>query len=387
MGSLEVERAWHRVLDREGKTVVRLCVERLGSGTRKRWLHVRPVRGYPAAARRVRKELTEVLGAPVAPPDLVALAARSGGRQPGDYSGRLAVPLADTLTAPAAVGLVVDHLAAAVVANEHGVRDQTDTEFLHDYRVAIRRLRTVVSSTPGALPGDRAEGLGTELVWLADLTSPARDHDVHLLDIAEDPVLAPLEPIVRRHRDDAYAALVAAMDSDRYRAVVDELRAVADAAVDAAGPPVVPEARQWIWSAYRKLRRQGRAVTEDSPIDDLHRVRKSAKRLRYLLEAFEPLFAGRPLTEAVRELKVVQDNLGALQDGEVQRAALLALAEELGAKGAGRPEVTETLLDIGTRRAHLLEREAAARAEFAGRFARFDDDGNRARYRSLFRPE
>ena len=69
-----------------------------------------------------------------------------------------------------------------------GVLADTDTEFLHDLRVSVRRTRSalklfgdVLTGRAGLTEGELAF-FAAEFKWVGDLTTPTRDLDVHLLD-------------------------------------------------------------------------------------------------------------------------------------------------------------------------------------------------------------
>lgn len=83
--------------------------------------------------------------------------------------------------------------------------------------------------------------------------------------------------------------------------------------------------------AARHIRKRHRALLAEAqglrrePWTERHRVRKDAKRLRYLAEHFGSLFPRKALREYVRELAGAQDALGALIDS----AVALRLVENL----------------------------------------------------------
>ena len=116
-------------------------------------------------------------------------------------------------------------------------------------------------------------------------------------------------------------------------------------------------------------------------------MRKDAKKLRYLLECYASLFPPEEMKSTVRELKLVQDVLGTFQDCEVQVATLTGFGEGV-LRSAGRTDraaTARTLMAMGSLVELIDERRLAARAAFAERFERFDDEANRRRYRQLFR--
>jgi CHAD domain-containing protein len=124
-----------------------------------------------------------------------------------------------------------------------------------------------------------------------------------------------------------------------------------------------------IATVYRKMVKMGRAIDDSKPAEDLHELRKVGKELRYLLEFFASLYPADVVKPMVKSLKGLQDMLGRFQDREVQANALRELA----------PEVAEprALMAMGVLVERFMTEEAAARAEFADRFAAFASKAQR----------
>ena len=165
-----------------------------------------------------------------------------------------------------------------------------------------------------------------------------------------------------------------------------------DASISAGDPATTPDAdrpardvaAERTWSAYRRLVRDGRRIRPESPAVRLHDLRKDAKKLRYALECFGSLFDADDIAASVRELKGVQDVLGAFQDCEVQKASLEGFGREMIIeRGASQ---APALLAMGALVDDLDEREQRARDEFVEHFARFDAKAVRRRFRRLFAP-
>jgi CHAD domain-containing protein len=277
------------------------------------------------------------------------------------------------------------------VTNERGIRDDIDSEFLHDFRVAIRRTRAMISEAKGVLPDAQRAVHADGFKWLAGATSELRDLDVYLIgfdDLADRlPVehrvdLAPLRGLLIELRRAAHAHVVAALDSQRYRELIDVWRALLDAPEggNAASAPVGQTAGRRIWRAYRGVVKHGRSIDDESPPEALHDLRKRAKKLRYILEANRSLYTARDMKPLVAELKDLQDNLGAFQDCDVQAGSLRRFAELLEQRpGPTAPAV----LAMGLLMNQLAQRRDEARAGFHDTFAHFDRRTNRRRYRRL----
>lgn len=289
-------------------------------------------------------------------------------------------------------------LLDTLLAHEPGVREDLDPEHLHDFRVAVRRTRSGLGQLKGVLPAAAAEPYRGELGWLGSVTGPKRDLDVLRLALpglrerlppAVRGDLDPLDAFLADHQAVEQARLVAALDGERYRALVDGWRGVLDDPAPAADDtpdaarPVGVVADERIWKAYRRVRKGGRAIGPASPPEALHALRIACKKLRYLVELFRPLYPARELRSVVGDLKRLQDNLGAFNDTAVQQAALAAYAERMQAEGRAP---AATLMAMGRLACLLDADQAAERRRFARRFARFDRPADRARMRRLFKP-
>src|SRR2546428_6271839 len=75
--------------------------------------------------------------------------------------------------------------------NEPGTRLNLDPNYLHDMRVATRRLRTALLVFAIAIPGDTTEALGRDLRWIGRALGSVRDLDVGLKRVSEMAAKAP----------------------------------------------------------------------------------------------------------------------------------------------------------------------------------------------------
>ena len=399
---MRVERERFSLRDNEDKTVARATIEHVtvtGPGDMDDkdlgWrVVVTGVRGYDGALRGLVERLGDAPGLVAGRDDVDLLVFESAGTQPGDYSSKLRVAIEPHEPTLQAFTTICSTLLDTIAVNEHGVREDIDPEFLHDFRVAIRRTRSMVSQAADVIPDTARALYGGTFKWLAGETSELRDLDVYLLgldDLATQlPVdhradLEPLRDLLVDLRRDAHARVVAALDSQRYRELLDTWRAFLDAPEggEAASSPVRRTAGERIWGAYRSIVKHGRGIDDASPADALHDLRKRAKKLRYLLEAYRSLYPRGDMRSLVAQLVKLQDNLGTFQDCDVQIRSLRRFAELLdGRHGTTGP----TVLAMGLLSSQLVQHQQQARAEFHERFARFDRRRNRQRFRRLFLP-
>jgi CHAD domain-containing protein len=388
-----------RLLNEDGKTVARLVTDHItvtAPGTTAPTaelparLAVTEVRGYPGQARKAAALLAAVPGLGPASQTTFAAGLTALGRHP---SANGAEPeITATMPAPVAVARLLLRLLDTLELNVDGVLRDIDTEFLHDFRVAVRRTRSALKLLGGVLPADLAGPYAAEFKWLGDLTTPTRDLDVHLLGFdamaaqltdAEPADLEPLRAFLVRRRAREFRRLARALRGPRFRAITDDWRKALLEIRDAGGPPrptATALARATTGRSFRKIAAQGGAITAASPPESLHNLRKRAKELRYLLEFFAPLHDPVAYRKVVSDLKQLQDCLGEFQDNEVQRAEIHDLADAMLAE---RAAPAATLLAMGEIAANLARRQGEARAEFAARFGRFAGPAGRERVRVL----
>jgi CHAD domain-containing protein len=370
------------LLDGEGKTVLRFVHEhpsqitgragRLPGGL---WLV--PVRGYAEVAARAGR-IAQRAG--LVPDDRVGYPAAllGAGRHPD--AGRPVVERG--LPARVAVARMLLSFLDEIEGAWEGTVEDVDIEFLHDFRVAVRRSRSTVKLLGDVLPPALVAWVTPELKWLGDLTTPSRDLDVLLQDL---PTLTAcltggrpedVEPLVLdliRLRAEEQGRLVRGLRSARFQQLRERWRTslAGMASWDGrycGGPTAAAIGAERLRLADRRVLRRGSRITDASPAEDLHDLRKRAKELRYLLETFAPLLEPGEARGTVKELKALQDVLGTFQDSEAQREAIYALATDLMAREGVS---ARTILAMGEIAARLQVDQDCSRARFAAQFERF----------------
>jgi CHAD domain-containing protein len=393
-----------RVLNEDEKTVVRLEVEenRFDDDARERQgllstrLRLRPVRGYAGEYKKTVRMLDQDLGLSPARNPLLMEALAAAGRMPGDYSSKLDFRLDPDERADATTKEILLHLLHTIEANVPGTRDNLDSEFLHDLRVATRRTRSALAQIKSVFAPEVVDEFKERFAWLGQVTGPVRDLDVYLLDFdgyqrslpeSLRPHLEPLRDFLLAHYDEEQKALSKELGSKRFRDLLKDWRAFLEAPVPERS--VVPNAMrssksvadERIWRMYKRVRKEGLAIHPGSPAEDLHELRKSCKKLRYLVEFFGSLYPKNEVRALIKLLRVLLDNLGRFQDLAVQADHLRELAQRMREEGQVE---TDTLLTMGVLVGDLLDRQNKARGEFAKTFAAFDSEEHRSSFKNLF---
>lgn len=289
------------------------------------------------------------------------------------------VSLDPELRADAAIARVLLAHRHVMAEHEAGVLKGTDPEDLHDFRVAIRSSRSILNQTRGAFPMRPTLRVRSNLAWLAAATGAARDLDVFLgkLPGYRDRLPGPLAEalgalcdFLEARSGMAYAGLVQTLGTTRYQAFKEfydrflRTRAQAEGRPRVGSGPVVALAARALRKRYRRLRREGRWLEAPAaPAEALHELRKTGKKLRYLIEAFRPLCADHEGRAALKGLKTLQDLLGEVVDLAVQRRLLRQWARAIGGRGAGS---LDTLAAMQALDVLLEESELEARSALRG---------------------
>jgi CHAD domain-containing protein len=277
---------------------------------------------------------------------------------------------------------VLAHELAAEVLQTHanvlveharaGQWDQ-DPEEIHQARVASRRLRAGMRVFEDVLP-ESVRALSPELKWIAGLLGAVRDLDVQVrrlqttaaeLRITQDVV--PYGGWLEALRERALAELDdATRSSPRYAEALRSLENLTVPAPTEADHQLTAEefAPAQLKNAARKLRKQVRRIDQTVPDAVVHKARIRAKRLRYAVEFFEPIY-GKRARRVIRATTDVQDLLGDHQDGVVNTGHI---HEAIATAAAGWP--AETSLALG----QLVQWEAQHRAELRHQLAKVYGD-------------
>jgi triphosphatase len=217
---------------------------------------------------------------------------------------------------------------AAMRVYEPGTRLGEDPEELHDMRVATRRMRAALKLFSGALP-EQAGFYRNELKWLAGALGEVRDLDVQIehlegLSSGQEEDREAFGEVVRaldKRRVEARKRMLEALDSDRYDRFVSSFAGLLRRGPEGeeheegvANEPIVVVAPDLVSRRYKKWRKAGKDLSEESPPEEYHEFRKEGKRLRYALEFLKDVYGEKPTMGLVKPLKELQDGLGRHQD-------------------------------------------------------------------------
>lgn len=215
-----------------------------------------------------------------------------------------------------------------------------DPEGIHQMRVAVRRLRAILSAFAPLLPREQRQWASAELHWFADTLGDTRNLDVFaggLLRPAKAalPEASDFETLgsaVARRRRAAHKSVVQAISSTRYtEAMLALLRWFDGCEWRAAGDNVlldrpIEEIAPMLLERCRKKADKRSRNFADQSARQRHTLRIALKKLRYAVELLGSLYDPSETRHFVQRLKRLQDDLGEINDVRVGRGIVTALA-------------------------------------------------------------
>jgi inorganic triphosphatase YgiF len=261
-----------------------------------------------------------------------------------------AVILDPKMTVEAALQKIGRSCLAQLLRNEPAVLS-AQPEGVHQMRVAVRRLRSAISSLKKILPQKDLRWVNEELRWLGGMLGPARNLDVFAAELLpaariglpDEPGWDDLRAALDRLRLAAYDEIRGAVLSRRYTAGMLRLlrwfevsgwrRHSAADETDPMSSPIGAIAPGILDRRRRKVRQRGKGFGSLAP-RERHKLRIAVKKLRYTVELFGGLFDGDDLEKFVRSLKRLQSDLGYANDVRVAHEFVTELFAQIEPRSA-----------------------------------------------------
>jgi len=249
-------------------------------------------------------------------------------------------PLSADMTVDDAFAAVAFHCLAHLQDNEIGLLAGRNPEYLHQARVALRRLRSAFRVFDTAIPRSHFAQILDELKSAARRLGEARDLDVFALETlphagsAQHAGVAALQQRTQNARRQAARAVRAAIAASQYTAMLLRLARVLSTGPwrgktlrpAAANMTLLKFATKLVSHRYARVKKRGQHISQIG-FADLHRLRIQIKRLRYAIEFFMALFEDKA-QDTLRALVDLQELLGRLNDDATAWKLLDALATE-----------------------------------------------------------
>lgn len=251
-------------------------------------------------------------------------------------------------------------------ANLLGTLVSQEDEFVHQFRVSLRRLNSLLKVFESALPRRYQTQWTKRLKALAQITGDVRDLDVMRSGIVE-PMLEGDDPQIMAHA----SAALAALDNAKQEALVHVqqlqyggpvllfARDLQDLATDCFPKNLPRFAEKQLAVLHRNaVKRLTKVLKEPSP-ERAHRFRIALKHLRYACEFFAPVFDNSEMLEYAKEIAGLQDAFGFINDLHVALSRLDVWVNQ----GAVQKEAREAIVLWHTPQAQKVLADALQLAE------------------------
>ena len=342
----------HRVLNPDEKTVAILVHDEIRSFREIEspvlasylWLH--PVKGYSKYSRNLSKRVHEAGFSAHEKDDIYFKALASVNKNPGSYTSKLNIELDPDMHSDEATKIILRSLFLVIKTNEVYISKDLDTEFLHDYRVAIRRTRSALGQIKNVFPKETTSRFKKDFSFLGKLSNQLRDLDVYLLkkdaykamlpSILRDDI-DPLFDFLSKKRTKALKQVVRSFESEKYRQIMQDWETFLNEPLEDKPTTsntdlcILTLAQKSIYKQYGSIVKASNRELENIDDEKLHALRIECKKLRYLMEFFASLFSHKKMNALIAQLKKLQNKLGAFNDLCVQQEYLLNISEELAA--------------------------------------------------------
>lgn len=381
--SIRTERHTVRLFNQAGEPRLELSDDHVQAAV------LRPGEHERQSWREVEVELGD--GEPLATLDQAELLLLDAGLHPAEHASKVGRVLASVR--PASRSGVQDRAAEAVLAAIgdrfgqfqawEGPARLDEHDAVHQARVALRRLRSILSVFRALF--DRGDGrrLREELRWAGERLGEPRDAEVlrEKLDAELDaldqdgavlvgPIRERLRTSLASRHTAAHARFVEALDTPRWGSLHAQLAAFL------TEPPTTARGRRRAGPTLRELAgrsvervesRYESALAHPDDLDRWHDVRKAAKAARYGYETLAALpGASDEDAAARRSWKTVATVFGEVQDAAILLDELASLAAAASAAGEPQDSYRELERRLVERRDAELARARAGLEQLLG---------------------
>lgn len=251
-------------------------------------------------------------------------------------------------------------------ANLLGTLTTAEQEYVHQFRVSLRRLNSLIKVFKTALPGRYRTEWIKRIKTLSQITGNARD-----LDVMRSTILEPMLNCDESSTQVLAEAAMAVLDKAKQEALaeVQQLhygsplllfaRDLHDMETDDFPKNLPRFAEKQLSELHRNaLKRLTRTLKTPTP-ENAHRFRIALKHLRYSCEFFAPLFDNDEMLEYAKAVAGLQDSFGFINDFHVALSRLQEWVE----KAAIAPEVREAVTRWHAPQAQVVLTDALKHAE------------------------
>ncbi len=393
----------YHILSRDKKEVTRLIYEeiRLPQGEEKAllasYLWLPQVKNSPKDFQHLVKRFKELGFTRDKKEDVYFKVLKSVKKNPGDYTSKLKIQLHPGMRSNEAAKIIFRYLLQIIKINEINIKKDLDTEFIHDFRVAVRRTRSALGQMKSVFSRETTKRFKKDLAFVGKLTNLLRDLDVCLLKektykdalpaiLRSD--LAPLFEHLTKMRLNALQEVITQLESNRYLHIMEDWETFINesqtysSSASNAKIPIFDLARKRIFTQYQGIIKTGSQILENPEEKKIHALRIKCKKLRYMMEFTSSLFPHKKNRKLIKQIKKLQLNLGHFNDMHVQIDHLRYIAQQLP---AADQKSKNTLMAIGSLIGTLDGEKQAAKDMFSKTFKEFAASSNKKAFIELFK--
>jgi len=234
-----------------------------------------------------------------------------------------------------ALKIIMENCLDQLSKNENGMlMTNEDIEYLHQMRVALRRLHSAVNIFHQAFPSTEVISIRKDLEWLTKQLNPARDWDIFVTETFPriaghfpqhtglSLILDTSKTIRKKYNESARMSI----KSRRYTKLmlnisiwltsIDQSKAV-EAKAQAHNALQPTDTRTFITTLMAELHQKILEAGKNQnklDIPTLHTLRIYIKKQRYISEFFQDFFPSRAYKQYIDLLAYLQDLLGSIKD-------------------------------------------------------------------------
>jgi len=257
--------------------------------------------------------------------------------KPMSYTSKMKLDIEPDSSSIEAARLILGHLLNIMKLNENGIISDLDIEFLHDFRVAIRRSRSFLSIVKNVIPETVSTELKDLYKGIGSVTGSLRDLDVLISDRENFQKALPAElsaglnvlfKHIEKERSIEQKKVSKYLLSDQYSYQIKWLESlIADdnERGHMSEEPVKNLSSGLILKKYKAIKKAVIKTDSQSTDEDLHLLRIEFKKFRYLIEFFSSIYPADEISFLIKKLKNIQDELGRHNDLTVQHSLFINL--------------------------------------------------------------
>ncbi|HHX8276041.1 TPA: CHAD domain-containing protein [Vibrio diabolicus] len=274
---------------------------------------------------------------------------------------------------------------------EQGIVHDLDPEYTHQYRVTLRRIRSLCVLLRELIPHFEQRILKPHLKIMMKKTNKLRDLDVFILDKSQYIEMLPnhkssLEPLFgfieseRAYEQAKVARWLATQEYTMHCTLVRNslLRSTQHERVD-NNVPALLFASPKVSEQFKKVDKARRKISDKSRDSVIHSMRIKCKALRYLLEGFSALYPSPQHKNNVKQLKLLQDKLGDFNDTSSQIEFFTQIKEAVNLNKQDR-KTLKKLINV------LSEHHALSRQTILTHLSQFESFIRDTNTQNLYRP-